>query len=115
MRFEPAELNQVDILACIIVQNEGSIIGKNVPRARPAKRRNGVGLVADDELYLKVDELSQQHFIEQGLPQFMYPKGSKMVGMSYYRAPEETLEDPAEMKEWAQRAHEAALRYRRKG
>jgi len=69
-----------------------------------------IGLVADDTLYLKVDEQSAPEFIDYGLTQFMYPKGDKMVGMSYYLAPEEALEDPSEMRLWAQRAYDAALR-----
>lgn len=69
-----------------------------------------IGLVADDTLYLKADKQSAPEFIEYGLTQFMYPKGDKMVGMSYYLAPEEALEDPSEMRLWAQRAYDAALR-----
>jgi len=72
-----------------------------------------IGLVADDTLYLKVDAESVPKFREHGLSQFMYPKGKKMVGMSYYLAPEEALEDPSEMRQWAQLAYEAALRTRK--
>lgn len=72
-----------------------------------------IGLVADDMLYLKADEESAVRFIEQGLSQFEYPKGDRMVGMSYYLAPEETLENPCEMRRWASLAYEAALRARR--
>ncbi len=72
-----------------------------------------IGLVADDTLYLKADIESAPVFREHELPQFMYPKGNKMVGMSYYLAPEEALEDPSEMREWAQLAYDAALRVRR--
>ncbi len=72
-----------------------------------------IGLVADDTLYLKVDAKSVSKFDTQGLTQFMYTKGGKQVGMSYYLAPEEALDDPAEMKLWAQLAYEAALRSRR--
>ncbi len=69
-----------------------------------------IGLVADDVLYLKVDAASAPKFLEHGLSQFKYPKGDKLVGMSYYQAPAEALEDPTEMREWAQLAYEAALR-----
>ncbi len=72
-----------------------------------------IGLVADDTLYLKADRESAPKFVDNGLTQFKYPKGDKMVGMSYYLAPEEALEDPSEMREWAQIAHEAALRARK--
>jgi DNA transformation protein len=72
-----------------------------------------IGLVAGSELYLKVDAESVANFSEQGLSQFTYPKGKKMVGMSYYLAPEEALEDPSEMRHWAQLAYDAALRSRK--
>jgi DNA transformation protein len=72
-----------------------------------------IGLVAKDTLYLKADVKSAPTFLENGLSQFMYPKGEKMVGMSYYLAPEEALEDPSEMQRWAQLAYEAALRTRK--
>jgi len=71
-----------------------------------------IGLVADDILYLKADALTVPKFVDCGLSQFQYPKGDKMVGMSYYLAPEEALDDPAEMRPWAQFAYEAALRSR---
>ncbi len=72
-----------------------------------------IGLVADDTLYLKVDSKSVSQFEEHGLSQFMYPKGQKMVGISYYLAPEEALEDPSEMRHWAKLAYDAALRSRK--
>jgi DNA transformation protein len=72
-----------------------------------------IGLVAKETLYLKADSESASKFQEHGLSQFMYPKGEKMVGMSYYLAPEEALEDPSEMRKWAQLAYEAALRTRK--
>ena len=72
-----------------------------------------IGLVANDVLYFKADAESVPKFKEYGLSQFQYPKGDKMVGMSYYLAPEEALEDPSEMRQWAQLAYEAALRSRK--
>ena len=72
-----------------------------------------IGLVADDRLYLKIDGESVDQFTERHLPQFQYPKGDKMVGMSYYLAPDEALEEPEAMRYWAQLAYEAALRSRR--
>jgi len=72
-----------------------------------------IGLVSDDTLYLKADKESAPAFVEAGRAQFEYPKGDKMVGMSYYLCPEEALEDPEEMREWAQLAYAAALRTRK--
>ena len=72
-----------------------------------------IGLVADDMLYLKVDAHSVPRFEKRGLAQFKYSKGDKVVGMSYYLAPEEALDNPSEMREWAKLAYEAALRSRK--
>jgi len=72
-----------------------------------------IGLVAGDMLYLKADRQSAVRFTDNDLAQFQYPKGDKMVGMSYYLAPPEALDDPAEMREWAQLAYAAALRTRK--
>jgi DNA transformation protein len=72
-----------------------------------------IGLVAAEMLYLKVDSESVAAFEARELTQFKYPKGQKMVGMSYYLAPEEALEDPSEMRHWAKLAYDAALRSRK--
>ena len=65
-------------------------------------------LVADDTLYLKGDKSSAADFKSRGLPQFEYPRNNKMIKMSYYMAPAETLEDSAEMAVWARRAFKIA-------
>lgn len=69
-----------------------------------------IGLVADDMLYLKVDPVSAPQFEERDLTQFQYTKNGKIVRMSFYLAPEEALDDPSEMREWAQLAYAAAVR-----
>lgn len=69
-------------------------------------------LVAEDTLYLKTDDLNRAAFEAQGLEPFVYEmkkKGERIV-MHYRRAPEEALESPAVMAEWARRGYEAALR-----
>jgi DNA transformation protein len=69
-----------------------------------------IGLVAGDTLYLKVDEQTREQFEAQGLGPFEYSRQGKMVALSYYRAPEEMLESPAEAVAWARLAYAAALR-----
>ena len=69
-----------------------------------------IGLVADDTLYLKVDEVTRGQFEAQGLGPFEYSRQGKMVALSYYRAPEEMLESPVEAVAWARLAYAAALR-----
>ncbi len=72
-----------------------------------------IGLVASNSLYLKADAESRLLFEERGLEAFTYGKADKRVALSYYQAPEEALEDPDSMREWAERAYAAALRSRR--
>ncbi len=68
------------------------------------------GLVADDTLYFKVDEQSKPAFVERDLGPFVYIKEGKLMPMSYYRAPEETLDNGDDMVEWAEIAYQAAVR-----
>ncbi len=68
------------------------------------------GLVADDTLYLKADDITAEHFVSRSLDQFEYDKGNKVVKMSYYLAPDEIFDDPEEATIWARRALEAASR-----
>jgi len=67
-------------------------------------------LVADNILYLKVDKDTINEFKEKQLESFTYYKKGKEFKMSYYQAPEETLEDGNEMNYWANRAYNVALR-----
>lgn len=68
------------------------------------------GLVADSVLYLKVDKETENEFKAKGLEAFTYNKKGKEYKMSYYQAPEEALEEVEEMRFWANKAFEAALR-----
>ncbi|MEM7611203.1 MAG: TfoX/Sxy family protein [Pseudomonadota bacterium] len=68
------------------------------------------GLVADDTLYLKADAQSVAEFERRDLAQFMYRKNGQEIGMSYYLAPDDAMEDPTEMRRWARLAFDAALR-----
>lgn len=73
---------------------------------------NGVmfGLVADDTLYSKADNLTRHHFELRGLSQFEYHKKGKIVKLSYYLAPEEIYDDREEAAIWAARAYGVALK-----
>ena len=68
------------------------------------------GLIADDVLYLKADSESREMFTERRLDAFEYSKQGKILKMSYFRAPEEMLDDPDEAVQWARIAYDAALR-----
>ena len=73
------------------------------------------GLVVDDAFYLKVDEHNRAMFEAGGLPPFEYTRKGKRIALSYYLAPEESLEDSHTLAEWARPAFDAALRGKRTG
>lgn len=71
------------------------------------------GLIFDDVLYLKADAQTCEDFRRLGLGQFEYPRQGKIVGLSYYQAPDGVMEDPDLAAQWARRAFDAALRSHR--
>ncbi|MEL6868871.1 MAG: TfoX/Sxy family protein [Pseudomonadota bacterium] len=73
-----------------------------------------IGLVADEELYLKVDATSKAAFEALDLAAFEYTAKGKTATMSYHRAPEEIYDDPEQARNWGVLAYEAALRARKK-
>ena len=72
------------------------------------------GLVADDELYLKVDDSNRTDFETLGLEAFVYDKQGKQMKMSYYQAPEVIFDDPGEAEQWARKAWEVAWKTKAK-
>ena len=71
-------------------------------------------LVADDTLYLKVDDGSRAEFVAAGLEPFRYTRQGKSYEMSYHAAPEDALEDAEILREWSRKAVDAALRAARR-
>jgi len=67
-------------------------------------------IVMDDVLYLRGDERSAEYFLSRGLMRFEYARGGRKILLSYYRAPDEMLDDPSEAVIWARRAFESAQR-----
>jgi DNA transformation protein len=68
------------------------------------------GLIADNELYLKVDDHSRPDFEDLGLEPFTYNKKGKLMNLSYYQAPEEAMENLELMSKWGANAYACALR-----
>lgn len=66
------------------------------------------GLVADDVVYFKVDEVNLPDFDASGSQPFQLE--SKRATMSYYTVPDAALDDSELMCEWGQRGLEAARR-----
>lgn len=71
------------------------------------------GLIADDELYLKVDDRNRPDFERRGLGPFVYEGTNRPTTMSYNLAPPEAIEDTALLCEWGRGAHAAARRAKR--
>lgn len=73
---------------------------------------NGVmmGLVAEELLYLKVDEKTKPLFNDAGCEPFVYQSKAKQVVMSYWSVPDEAMESSEQMLPWAKLAYAAALR-----
>ena len=68
------------------------------------------GLVAGNELYLKVDTQNLQDYEDLGLQAFSFEKNGRQIKMSYYQAPEEAMEDAELLSDWASNAYCAAMR-----
>ena len=75
-------------------------------------------LIADDVLYMKVDEVNRADFEAAGMQPFEYERGGKTVPLSYFEVPPDVMEDSDQIIAWARHAWEAArrtgLRKRRK-
>ena len=67
------------------------------------------GIVAADELFFKVDDGNRGAYEAAGSEPFR-PVAARPVSMSYWRVPIEVLEDPSELRVWAENAIAAAER-----
>jgi DNA transformation protein and related proteins len=74
--------------------------------------RDGVmfALLANGQLYLKVDEQTRANFTSRNLQPFSFTAKGRTVQLSYHEAPAQALEDAAEMADWCALAWQAALR-----
>jgi DNA transformation protein len=69
------------------------------------------GLIADERIYLKVDDTNRADFEAEHCGPFVYraPDGKEMP-MGYYAAPDRLYDEPEELKAWAMKALDVALR-----
>lgn len=67
-------------------------------------------LIADDTLYLKVDDGNRPAFETRGLGPFVYEGKGRAVRMSYFEAPPDALDEPEVLRAWAGDALAAARR-----
>ncbi len=62
-------------------------------------------VVAEDVVYLKVDDSNRDDFVRAGsVPFEPYPDKIKTTIRTYFEIPPEVLEDPEELAKWAQRS-----------
>jgi DNA transformation protein len=71
------------------------------------------GLIADGELFFKVDDANRADFEARKSEPFTYDGGGRTVRMSYWFVPEDVIEDAEALAAWAGKAHAAALRGRK--
>lgn len=69
-----------------------------------------IGLVDDDEVFLKTDAETRPRFEEAGCRQWVYSGGQKEMKTSYFRPPDEAHESPEDMEPWGRLALESARR-----
>ncbi len=67
-------------------------------------------IIGDDDLWLKVDDVSRAEFEAAGLRPFEVEMNGKSGTMSYYNAPEEIFDDNDALRHWADLALAAAAR-----
>jgi len=69
------------------------------------------GMVADNMLYLRVDDHNRAVFKEaESFPPLSYEKQGRTLDLSFWRAPEGLLDEPDELMTWARAALAAARR-----
>jgi DNA transformation protein len=70
------------------------------------------GLIAEDRLYLKTDDVSRPDFESAGGEPFVYDAGPgrKPITMSYWTPPPEASDDAHALLPWARRGVESARR-----
>ena len=69
-----------------------------------------IGIVVDDTLYFKADDQNRPAFEAAGSGPFIYDMKGKPMTMSYYRAPDDAMDDRDRLCYWAESAFEAAMR-----
>ena len=70
-----------------------------------------VGIIVDDELYLKVDESNKAEYQKMKSKPFVYKaKGGKKMEMSYWKIPADILEDQEELVRLAVDSYEINLK-----
>jgi len=68
-------------------------------------------LLADDTVYLKVDDALKTELEAEGSEPFRFEmKDGKIAEMKYYRLPDDAADEPETASDWARKALDVALR-----
>lgn len=69
------------------------------------------GLIVDEQIYLKADDINRPDFVTAGQRPFSYTRNNgRTAEMSYYLIPDALYDDADELAQWARNAFAAALR-----
>ncbi len=70
-----------------------------------------LGMVTENTLYLRVDELNRETFREAAaFPPLNYSKKGSTIDLAFWRVPERLFDEPEEFLNWAREALAAARR-----
>jgi DNA transformation protein len=74
--------------------------------------KNGIifGIIAENELYFKVDEMLAEFFKKHGGEFFTYESNGKKFKMSYSKVPSEILENSELLKKWVELSFNVAVK-----
>jgi len=67
------------------------------------------GLIADDVLYLRVNDSNRSDYATRGMAAFRPYADRPHLSMSYFEVPADVLENSAELAQWAQRSVAVAM------
>ncbi|MCJ0764875.1 TfoX/Sxy family protein [Variovorax terrae] len=70
------------------------------------------GLIAWETLYLKVNADTEPQWVAAGCKPFVYEAKGKPMKLNYYSAPDDAMESPGAMAQWARQALDCALKAR---
>ncbi|MFZ5790768.1 MAG: TfoX/Sxy family protein [Pseudomonadota bacterium] len=68
-----------------------------------------IGILFDDVLYLKVGPRNRADFEAAGSEPFTYERQGRRVALSFWRTPDEVIEDGEALRAWILKARDAAF------
>ena len=72
-------------------------------------------IIADEQLYFKVDETTRSDYEQYGSHPFVYSQGKhKATTMSYWALPADIQEDKTELAQWVQNSYDVSLSQKKK-